>query len=141
MKEKKQLIRWSVTIAIAAVIVIATTFYEADLYEEKNEFLMHFISDGFFIVAVLYMGIGAMIWIYELGNFYGLQYLGYCLIHIFSARKDRFEERKNFYHYCMEKREKQKEKDRASIKWVLLISGCISLLLAFVFTGLFYRLR
>lgn len=141
MREKGNIIRWCSAVAAAAAIVAAVTVFEAGLYGADTVSLMHILSDGFYLAAIIYIGFGLLTWIAEAGNFYGLQYLGYSILRIFSVRKERFEERKNYYEYCLEKKAKQKENGKSPMRKILLIIGVLFLLMSLIFTGLFYRLQ
>ena len=107
--------------------------FEVDTYGKNTTLLIQFFSDGFFTSAVLYLGSSALVFISEAGNFYGIQYLGYSLVRIFSSRKDRFEDRKGYFTYCTEKKAKMKEKGKSSLKWVLLRVGLGCLFLSVIF--------
>lgn len=138
MKNKKNWITYIIAIAIAAVIVLLTVSFETDTYGNASTLLPQFFSDGFFTAAVLYLGSSALVFISEAGNFYGIQYLGYSLVRIFSSRKDRFESRKDYFTYCTEKKAKLKEQGKSSLKWVLLRVGFACLFFSILFTVLFY---
>lgn len=45
----------------------------------------------------------------------------------FSLRKERFEGRKNYYEYCLEKKAKQKENGKSPMRKILLIVGAQAL--------------
>ena len=51
------------------------------------------------------------------------------------------EERKTYYIYCQEKKERQAAEGKSPIKSAMLLVGLICLLLSAVFAALFYRLR
>lgn len=93
MKQK----RWmSYSIAAVAAIVIAflTIYFESSTYGTDGVLLIQFCSDGFFTSAVLFLGCGILMVIEEAGNFYGIRYLGYTVVYLFSFRKERFETEK-----------------------------------------------
>lgn len=140
MKRKKSLITYLIAVAVAAVIVFMCIDMEMNTYGKGTILLMHFFSDGFFTAAVLYLGCAALTFIADAGNFYGIQYLGYSVVFLFSFRKDRFENRKDYYTYCTEKRAKQKEKGKVSLKWVLLYVGLGCLALSAIFAFIFYQM-
>lgn len=137
MKNRKHWITYIVAAAIAAVIVLMTVSFEKETYGSTSSLLMQFFSDGFFTAAVLYLGSSALVFIAEAGNFYGIQYLGYSLVRIFSARKDRFEDRKNYFTYCTEKKARMKEQGKSTLKWVLLRVGIVCLIFSVVFAAAF----
>ena len=59
----------------------------------------------------------------------------------FSLRKERFEGRKNYYEYCLEKKAKQKENGKSPMRKILLIVGGASLVLSLIFAELFYKFQ
>lgn len=138
MKDKKKWVTYLSSIAMAAAIVLLTVYFEADLYGKSTSDLLQFFSDGFFTAAVLFLGSNALVFISEAGNFYGIQYLGYSLVRIFSFRKDRFEDRKDYFTYCTEKKEKLKEQGKSTLKWALLYVGLGCLLFSVLFAVCFY---
>ena len=125
----------SLAIAIAAAITLMVVSLETDTYGETSVLRMHFFSDGFFTSAVLYLGSSVLIFISEAGNFYGIQYLGYSLIRIFSFRNDRFEDRKDYFTYCTEKKAKIKEQGKSALKWALLRVGLVCLIFSVIFAA------
>lgn len=140
MKQKKLWINYLIAVAAAAAIALITVYFEADNYGNEPSLLMSFFSDGFFTSAVLFIGSGLLIFISEAGNFYGIQYLGYAVVYLFSFRKERFENRKDYFTYCTEKKAKQKERGKSSGKWVFLFVGLGCMVLSVVFALCFYRI-
>lgn len=140
MKKKRYWISYPVAIIFAVLIVLMVIGFEIDTYGNDQVLLMHFISDGFFTSAVLYIGCGILTFISEAGNFYGLQYLGYALLYTFSFRKERFEDRKDYFTYCIEKKAKQKEKGKSSVKWAFLFVGLGCLAVSAIFAVVFYKM-
>lgn len=137
MKSKKSWITYLSLAAIAIAIALIVICFERDTYGKDTVLLIHFISDGFFASAVLYLGFGLMTFISDAGNFYGLQYLGYTLVRLFSF-KDK--SKKDYYTYCIEKRERQKTKRNPSVKWILLLIGLICLAISAVSAVAYYRM-
>lgn len=140
MKKKTTWLSYVVASAIAALIVLMVISYEIDTYGRNTVLLLEFLSDGFFTAAVLYLGCSVLMFIEEGGNFYGIQYLGHVVLRIFSPRKDRFESRKTYYEFCNEKKAKQEEQGKSSLKWVLLFVGLGCLLISVVFLLVFYQI-
>jgi len=141
MKGKRQWLPYVVTVAAAIIVGILFALLENSLYGEVKLPFVRLCSDGFFASAVIFLGLGMMSLIADAGVFYGLQYLGYVLVFTFSPRKDRFEGRKDYYTYCLEKQEKKKarkEQGEGAVKWALLIAGGTSLLVSVLCTVLFY---
>ena len=95
--------RWPaylIATALAVVIALLCVSMELENGEADAAMRVSFFSDGFFLSAVMYMGCGLLTFIAEAGNFYGLQFLGYTLVRVFSPRKERFEDRKDYFTYC-----------------------------------------
>lgn len=140
MEHKKRWITYLAAAAAAVAIAFINIYFEISTYGKDTVLLMQFFSDGFFTSAVLYLGCGALIFISEAGNFYGIQYLGYAVVCLFSFRRERFENRKDYFTYCMEKKAKQKEQGKNSLKWVLLFVGLGCLIISVMFAVAFYRM-
>lgn len=138
MRAKKSWITCLSLAAAALVIALAVIHYEVANYGKDSMLLLHFISDGFFVPAVLYLGFGVMTFISEAGNFYGMQYLGYTLVYLFSFMKSH-EDKKDYFTYCLEKQEKQKMKKSPSVKWILILIGGICLAISLLSAALYYR--
>lgn len=134
MKSGKNILRYAAAVAAAAAIAALVAFYEAGIYGADAKSLLRFLSDGFFVAAVFYIGFGLLLWISDAGSFYAFGYLGYMVVRIFSPLKHRFEERKDYFSYCAEKKAKRKESGKAAPKYVLLAVGvfCAALSAAFV---------
>ncbi|MGM9538247.1 MAG: hypothetical protein ACI3VN_07945, partial [Candidatus Onthomonas sp.] len=95
MKEKKRWPAYLIGAGIALAIALLCVSFEVEYGESGSAWLMQYISDGFFLSAVLYLGFGILTFIAEAGNFYGIQFLGSPLVRLFSFRKERFEDRKD----------------------------------------------
>lgn len=139
MKSKNSRITYLSLAVLAIVIAFAVVQFEMSTYGDGGVLLMHFVSDGFFASAVFYLGLGLLTFISDAGNFYGIQYLGYTLAYLFSFKKS-FEDKKDYFTYCMEKQEKQKTKKGLSVKWILILIGLICLFISVVFAALYYRM-
>lgn len=140
MRQRKTWITYLVAVAIAVAIALINVSFEVSTYGNEMLLLMHFFSDGFFTSAVLYIGCGVLLFISESGSFYGIQYLAYAMVYLFSFRKERFENRKDYFTYCTEKKAKQKEQGKSSLKWVFLFVGLGCLGLSVIFTIIFYQM-
>lgn len=135
--------RWPaylIATALAVVIALLCVSMELENGEADAAMRVFFFSDGFFLSAVLYMGCGLLTFISEAGNFYGLQFLGYTLVRVFSPRKERFEDRKDYFTYCTEKKAKQAEKGKSSVKWVMLHVGLVCLAASVLCAAVYYRM-
>lgn len=139
MKSKEYRITYLSLAAIAIALALLVIHYEVNTYGKETVLLMHFISDGFFVSAVFYLGLGMLTFISEAGNFYGIQYLGYMLVYLFSLKKS-YEDRKDYFTYCIEKRERQKVKEKPSVKWSLILIGLICLAISVSAAVFYYRM-
>ena len=139
MNRKSKLISYLVLLGIAALIVGLTVSFEAPNLGGGNGALMRCLSDGFFTTAALFLGCGVLMMIQDAGNFYGVSYLFYTMVKLFSFGKGHYEEKKNYYTYCLEKRERRKAEGVSPLRPALLILGACALLLSFAFVGLFYK--
>lgn len=133
MKHRKTLSSYLIAVAIAAAIALLVIWYEISTYGNTGELLLSYCSNGFFTAAVFYIGFGILMFISEAGNFYGIQYLGHMVVCLFSFRKGRFNNRKDYFTYCTEKKAQQKDRGKSTGKWTLLVTGlgCLALSLFF----------
>ena len=140
MKKKKIWISYLVAVAVAVAIALMAIGFEIETYGKSSVLLLEFFSDGFFTSAVLYLGCGILVFIEEAGNFYGIQYLCHWVLRMFSFRKDRFESRKTYFEFCREKKAKQEDQGKSSLKWILLFVGLGCLVLSIVFLLVYYQI-
>ncbi|MGN0294740.1 MAG: DUF3899 domain-containing protein [Lachnospiraceae bacterium] len=139
MKQKRKFSTYAIAAAAAAAIALLIVWYETDTYGYSLELFLSYCSDGFFTSAVFFIGFGLLTFISEAGNFYGIQYLGYMIVCVFSYRRERFNKRKDYFTYCTEKQAAQKERGRSTGKWALLYVGLGCLVLSVIFTLCFYQ--
>lgn len=137
MKAKNRWITFLLLVAIAVVIALVVIHFEISTYGKETVLLVHFMSDGFFAAAVLYLSCGILTFISEAGNFYGIQYLGYTLVYLFSFKKS-YEEKKDYFSYCIEKKEKQKK--NTFVKWVFILIGLVCLSVSAISAVLYYQI-
>lgn len=139
MNRKKYLTTYLGLLAAAAAIVLAVVTFEQGSRGSGAGFAMQYLSDGFFTVSVLFIGCSVLMFIQDAGNFYGIQYLGHTLFRLFSPSKKRMEEKKDYFTYCREKKEKREEEGKSPLKAAMLFVGLGCLALSIVFTLLFYK--
>ena len=137
---KRRVLAYLIATALAVVIALLCVSMELENGEADAAMRVSFFSDGFFLSAVMYMGCGLLTFIAEAGNFYGLQFLGYTLVRVFSPRKERFKDRKDYFTYCTEKKAKQAEKGKSSVKWVMLHVGLVCLAASVLCAAVYYRM-
>ena len=68
------------------------------------------------------------------GNFYVLQYLWHTVVRLFSPSKRHLEEKKDYFAYCQEKKERRAEEGKPPLKSAMLFVGLGCLALSVVFT-------
>lgn len=141
MNWKKRLITYAALSAVAVVAVLIALSLGTDPGTAGSAARLMNASNGCFAVAVLYIGCSVLVFIQEAGNFYGIQFLFHTMAQRFSLRKNSREERKTYYIYCQEKKERQAAEGKSPIKSAMLLVGLVCLLLSAVFAALFYRLR
>lgn len=138
MNRKKQFITYGVLLTLAAAIVLMVVSFEQSNWEPGTVTTPKCLSDGFFTVAVLYIGCGVLALIQEAGNFQGIQFLFYTMVHLFSFRENR-ENRKSYFAYCQDKKERQAADGKSPVKSALLLVGLVCLALSLSFMAAFYR--
>lgn len=141
MSMKKTLTTYLVLVVIAAAILAATVSFELGSHGSGTRQVMQYLSDGCFTTAALYIGCGVLMAIQNAGNFYGVQYLFYTMTRLFSFRQSRYDERKDYFSYCADKRERRRAEGRSHLQPALIAVGLVCLVLSIAFTVLFYRLR
>ena len=129
MKKAKVLIQLCLGLLIAFLI----RWYQGLFVATKLSDILMVISDGFTVVAVLYLGIGALMWISTTGFF---DIFGYAFKRATRVFIPNFfgDAEGNFYEYKMEKHEKRKGFSQYSS----LIIGGIFLLISIVLTAIWY---
>lgn len=138
MNRKKKLFTYGILLALAAAIVLVVLGFELGSRGRGRAECLGYLSDGCFTVSVLYIGCSSLLFIQEAGNFYGIQFLFYTLTRRFSPGKE--DEKKTYFAYCQEKRERQAAEGRPPVKSAMLLVGLIFLALSLSFMALFYRL-
>ena len=136
---KKSWPAYLIAAVLALIVVCICISLEAENKGTGPALWIKYLSDGFFLSAVMFSGCGILAYIADAGNFLGIQFLGYTLVCLFSFRKERFQERKNYFTYCMEKQKKQKEKGYSVVKRVMVHVGLGCLALSLIFAFVFYR--
>ena len=137
-KRRSALIHYTVLAVMVLLTAFGIAWYEISQYGASYVNWMRFLCDGFFVVGILLLCFGGMVWISQAGGFHALSYLFYTVGYMFSASKSRFNKRKNFYEYKVEKMTKEADKDR-SLQQHILITGAVSFAIAIVFLVLFYQ--
>ena len=136
-KRKSALVQYLVLAVIVLLVAFGIAWYEISQYGSNYVNWMRFLCDGFFVVGIMLLCFGAMVWISQAGAFHALSYLFYTVGYMFTANKNRFNKRKNFYEYKVEKEAKESGKDK-SLQRRIWITGAVSFVISLVFLVLFY---
>ena len=139
--KKKTLITYLVLAVIAIAVVAATVSFELGTHGAGSAQIVRYLSDGLFTMSVLYIGCGILMFIQEAGNFYGIQYLFYTLVRLFSFTQKRYGEKKDYFTYCTEKKARQEAEGTSPLKKAMLLVGIICLVLSLLFVLIFYRMK
>ena len=136
---KRKLIAYGVHAAIA--LVLAVLVYSSllpqlpandPLYEVYRKVPLAWNvrcwSDAFFFVGVLWMGVGALLWIATTGFFDLLRYACHSIWMIFNPMKS-VDDIEKFYDYKVIREEARAGKP---VQYTALIVGAVTLLLAFI---------
>ena len=137
-KRRSALIHYTVLAVMVLLAAFGIAWQEISQYGASYVNWMRFLCDGFFVVGILLLCFGGMVWISQAGGFHALSYLFYTVGYMFSASKSRFNKRKNFYEYKVEKMAKEVDKDK-SLQCHILGAGALSFVIAIVFLVLFYQ--
>lgn len=133
-ERKKKKLRFLYSILIAAGLgVLAALAFGLSAAPNVNE-ACRCLSDGFFVVGVLYGGLGALIAISTTGIFDIISYGFKSLLVLFTALRDPAKH-DSFYEYKMKKEEK-----RGETRWEVLAGGVLCLALAALTLVGYYRL-
>lgn len=122
------MISFLVGIAIAALTVAA----QMGNYESPSEYWKRILCDASFVSAVFLIGFGVLTWISTLGGFDHISYLFALAKDKFLVSKKKFEQRKGYAEYVLEKRKKEKSKYPAEMIEVGVLYLVASLALVFV---------
>ena len=137
-KRKSALVQYLVLAVIVLLVAFGIAWYEISQYGSNYVNWMRFLCDGFFVVGIMLLCFGAMVWISQAGGFHALSYLFYTVGYMFTVNKNRFNRRKNFYEYKVEKEAKESGKDKL-LQRRILIAGAVSFGISLVFLVLFYQ--
>ena len=135
-KKKRGLIQYGVLAGVVLVSAFLIAWYEISQYGASYINWMRFLCDGFFVIGIMLICLGAMVWISRAGGFHALSYLFYTVGYMFTANKNRFNRRKNYYEYKVEKEAKEADKDK-SLQRRILMAGAVSFAISLVFLVLF----
>lgn len=144
---KEKLTSYLVQLAMVAVVVVliysslaarldVTTSAHRIYADLPRAWQVRCLSDAMFIPAVLWLGVGGMMWIASTGFFDIFSYAFKSLLVLFSPLKNP-KDHEHFYEYKLAKEEKRKLK---AVPFTVLIVGAVllvaALVLSFVHEGM-----
>ena len=139
-RKRKVLLTYAILAAFACAIVLGIFTFEREIVGQGAAQTMRCLSDGFFTAAVLAIGCSLLMYIQDAGNFYGTQYLFYMLVRLFSSRQKRYEQKKDCFTYCTEKKARLEADGPSPIKKAMLLVGLVCFALALGFVLVYYRM-
>ncbi len=128
----------SIAVQLVIALVIAGMVASAQGFSLEGAAYLNcrYFSDGCFVSAVIFVGLGLLLWISTTGFFDIFGYAMKSLLVLFSPLK-RPGEHPHYYEYKCEKDAKRKGKP---ITHTVLIVGLIVLVLSLLSLGLYYHL-
>ncbi len=137
MKEKKTpLLSYAIQAALALIIAFLGARASGFTPEAEPAWICRYLSDGFFVAAVMLTGMGLLIWVSATGFFDMLRYGFSSLLVLFTPLKDP-RDHKHFYEWKCEREAKRAGKP---VTWSTLFVGLGCLALSLLFLALYYNL-
>ncbi|MDD7092651.1 MAG: DUF3899 domain-containing protein [Eubacteriales bacterium] len=136
---KKKIISYVIAFTIAIGIFFLVCGLRGILTEEKDKvYVIITLCDAFFVPAVFFMGIGALVWASDEGAFDGLGYSVSSLINLHKpvGRGLDWKEKESFQKYVERKHKKSGKKT----KNIFFIIGAIFLIVAIILLIVYYTL-
>jgi hypothetical protein len=135
MEEKnnsKALLKYGVTATVGAILAFGVMWGRGVFAATTAEKALSCISDGFFVVGLIFAGIGLLLAISSTGIFDMLGYAFKSLIYLFTPMTiDRSQG--GFYEYKMRKKEQ-----RRAVPLYILWVGIAFIVIALVILGVYY---
>ncbi len=124
---KKTLKSIGIQLGVAVVISVALAFGSGLNFSDEAYLAWHHLCDGFFVVAVMYVGIGSLMWISSTGFF---DIFGYAVRFILNRfTPSRRDEKFTYYDYKCEQNDKR---DGKPMTHTVLITGLLVLAISFI---------
>ena len=133
---KKTLISIAVQMGIALLIAIPVALNQGLSMEGAAHLNCRWLSDGFFVSAVIFVGMGGLLWVSTTGFFDIFSYAFQSLLVLFSPLK----KGKEFPHYYDYKCEKDAKREGKPISHTVLVVGLICLAASLICLALYYSL-
>ncbi len=134
MKKKHKLIA-NVIVFVIGLLISSIVAFSADIFSQTNSEVMKILSNAFFLPGVILTGLGALIFVSNLGFFNIFDFSFKQLASTFGKKEKRKEFRDKYPDYFTYYNEKRKEQAQFTF---ILFPGIIFLLLSVLFTVLFF---
>ena len=133
---KKTLISIAVQMVIALLIAIPVALHQGLSLEGAAYLNCRWLSDGFFVSAVIFVGMGGLFWVSTTGFFDIFSYAFKSLFVLFSPIK----KAREFPHYYDYKCEKDAKREGKPISHTVLVVGLICLAASLICLALYYNM-
>ena len=133
---KKTLISIAVQLAIAVVIALLVAGTQGLSLEQPGYLIFHHLCDGFFISAVLFVGIGGLLWISATGFFDIFGYAFKSIVHLLTPSKYDAQFPRYFDYKC----EQNEKREGKPMTHTVIVVGLIVLALSFLCLALYNHL-
>ena len=130
---KKTLISISVQLVIAVVIALLVAASEGLAPSAEAYVNYHHLCDGFFVSAVIFVGLGGLLWISATGFFDIFGYAFKSIVHLLTPSKHD-EQFPRYYDYKCEQNDKREGKP---LTHTVIVVGLIVLALSFLCLALY----
>ena len=134
--DKKKLISLAVQLLIASGIAVAVALGQGFALDGQMFLNCRYLSDGFFVSTVIFLGFGLLLWVSATGFFDIFSYGFKSLLVLFSPLKKASEHQKYYEYKC----EKEAKREGKSITSTVLWAGLICLALSLITLFLYYQL-
>ena len=133
---KKTLLSIAVQLVIALVIALPVAMHQGFSMDGDAALNCRWLSDGSFVSAVIFVGLGGLFWVSTTGFFDIFSYGFKSLFVLFSPLK----KVKEFPHYYDYKCEKDAKREGKPITHTVLVVGLICLAVSLVCLAMYYKL-
>ena len=133
---KKTLASYAVQLAVALMIAIPVAVGQGFAFGGDAALNCRWLSDGFFVSAVIFIGMGGLFWISATGFFDIFSYGFKSLFVLFSPLK----KAREFPHYYEYKCEKDAKREGKPVTYSVLLTGVVLLVISLVCLALYYKL-
>jgi hypothetical protein len=132
---KKQKMIASIVVYVIGLLIASSIIFSGDTFSQPQAEVMKIISNAFLIPGVLFAGVGALMFVSNMGYF-GIFDYGFKQLNIsFGSKEKRKEFRDKYPDYFTFNNERSKEQAQFTF---ILVPGIIFLLLSLLFTVLFF---